>query len=147
MEATSCAGESQRSALQPAQSPSLLLRPAGILSGQGRAAWDDLPTRHCHADCCPFLFLGARGQKVFPDINFQIDTSHTHPEEIARRLLAQTFKGECTGHLPVSMYCECECYLFLCPPWVPQEIVVSLHFKFDPSVLRALLAGSPTGSN
>ena len=52
-----------------------------------------------------------RADKVFPDINFQIDTSHTHPEEIARRLLAQTFKGECPRHL--TMYCECEYHLVL----------------------------------
>ena len=52
-----------------------------------------------------------RADKVFPDINFQIDTSDTHPEEIARRLLAQTFKGECLGLL--AMYCQCECYSFL----------------------------------
>ena len=48
-----------------------------------------------------------RADKVFPVINFQIDTSHTHPEEIARRLLAQPSKGECPEHL--AMYCECEC--------------------------------------
>ena len=53
-----------------------------------------------------------RADKVFPDINFQIDTSHTHPEEIARRLLAQTLKGECPGHLAIVYY-ECECCLVL----------------------------------
>ena len=95
MEATSCAGESQRSALQPAQSPSLLLRPAGILSGQGRAAWDDLPTRHCHADCCPFLVLGARGQSLSRYRFSDWHLSHTS------RGNCTSFKGECPGPLGI----------------------------------------------
>ena len=55
-----------------------------------------------------------RADKVFPDINFQIDTSYTHPEEIARRVPALPFKGECPGHgasagVNVVLFCIWAC--------------------------------------